>query len=271
MAFSPTFVLLQQEAYLASGSLSVGLTALRNASFPDKASFYSGFFNTSIAFERVMKLIVTIDHMLENSFNAPTVRELKSYGHDLESLFSSCVSIGQKHQIESLEPLPNDSVELEILQFLSEFAKKSRYYNLDALSSAPSSYQDPLDRWGNILERIFSVDIPQAKKQKRMSQAAEMHNLLSGSVQAVQHGMDSTLLGLDDVFNLPAKHELAVPYAMVRVFNILSPLLELASELGHKGFYDSPREIGPQCPVLSEFFVYFRGTAAQIRRKKRWP
>jgi hypothetical protein len=271
MAFSPTFVLLQQEAYLASGSLSVGLTALRNASFPDKASFYSGFFNTSIAFERVMKLIVTIDHMLENSFNAPTVRELKSYGHDLESLFSSCVSIGQKHQIESLESLPNDSVELEILQFLSEFAKKSRYYNLDALSSAPSSYQEPLDRWGNILEHIFSVDIPQAKKQKRMSQAAEMHNLLSGSVQAVQHGMDGTLLGLDDVFNLPAKHELAVPYAMVRVFNILSPLLELASELGHKGFYDSPREIGPQCPVLSEFFVYFRGTAAQIRRKKRWP
>jgi len=35
MSFPTTFVLLQQEAYLAHGSLSIGLTALRNATFPD--------------------------------------------------------------------------------------------------------------------------------------------------------------------------------------------------------------------------------------------
>ena len=58
MIFSPTFILLQQEAYLARGTLSAGLTAMRNATFPDKEAFYSGFFNTSIALERIMKLIV---------------------------------------------------------------------------------------------------------------------------------------------------------------------------------------------------------------------
>lgn len=271
MIFSSNFVLLQQEAYLATGSLSAGLTALRNAHFPDKASFYSGFFNTSVAFERIMKLIVTVDHLLENSFRAPTVRELKAYGHDLESLHSSCVEIGQKHQLKFIESFSNNSIELEVLQFLSEFAKKSRYYNLDALSSAPSAYREPLDRWGDILEHIFNSDVPHSKKQKRMSQAAEMHDLFSGNTRAIQHGMDGKLLDLPDVFNLPAKHELAVPYAMVRLFNVLSPLLRVASELGQKGFYGSPREIGPQCPVLREFFVYFGGTAAQIRRKKRWP
>ena len=218
-----------------------------------------------------MKLVVTVAHMLENSFIAPTISELKTYGHDLESLHDSCVAIGQKHQVESIKSFPGNSIELDILQFLSEFAKKSRYYNLDALSSAPSSYREPLDRWGNILEHIFNSDIPESKKQKRMSQASEMHDLLSGSVQAIQHGMDGKLLDLEEVFNLPAKHELAVPYSMVRLFNILSPLLELAGEIGHKGFYGSPRDAGPHCPVLSEFFVYFGGSSAQIRRKKRWP
>ena len=271
MTFSPTFVLLQQEAYLAAGALSSGLTALRNAQFPDKASFYLGFFNTSIAFERVMKLVITVDHMLENSFVAPTVSELKTHGHDLESLHNSCVAIGHKHQVESIKSFPDGSIELEILKFLSEFAKKSRYYNLDALSSPPSSYREPLDRWGNILEHIFNSDVPQSKKQKRMAQASEMHNLLSNSIQATQHGMDGSLLDLPEVFNLPAKHELAVPYSMVKLFNLLSPLLELAGELGHKGFYDSPRDTGPQCPIISEFFVYFGGSSAQIRRKKRWP
>lgn len=271
MTFSPTFVLLQQEALLATGALSAGLTALRNAQFPDKAFFYSGFFNTSIAFERVMKLVVTVDHMLENSLIAPTVSELKAYGHDLESLHNSCVAIGRKHQVESIQSFPESSVELEILQFLSEFAKKSRYYNLDALSSVPSSYREPLDRWGNILEHIFSIDVPEPKKQKRMSQASEMYKLLSGSVQLIQHGMDGALLDLKGFFDLPAKHELAAPYSMVRLFNILSPLLKVAGELGHKGFYESPRETGPHCPVLSEFFVHFGGSSAQIRRKKRWP
>lgn len=256
---------------MATGALSVGLTALRNTQFPDKASFYSGFFNTSIAFERVMKLIVTVEHMLENSFVAPTVSELKAYGHDLESLHNSCIAIGEKYQLKSIKSFTENSIELEMLQFLSEFAKKSRYYNLDALSSSPSSYREPLDRWGNILERIFNSDIPQSKKQERISQTSEVHNLLSGSVKAIQHGMDGTLLDLTEVFNLQTKHELAVPYSIVRLFNIISPLLEVAGELGQKGFYESPRELGPHCPMISDFFVHFGGSSAQIRRKKRWP
>lgn len=271
MTFSPTFILLQQEAYLAKGALSIGLTALRNAQFPDKASFYSGFFNTSIAFERVMKLAVITDYMLDNSFKAPTVLELKEYGHDLETLHRSCVLIGQKLELPSVWSLPDGSVELEILQFLSEFARKSRYYNLDALSLVPSSYSEPLDRWDNILYRIFCSDVPHSKKQKRMSEAAIMYDFLSDHIHAVQHGMDGTLLKLSEVFELPVKHELAVPYLMVRVFNILTPLLDLVGKLGHKGFYGSPRDTGPHCPVLSEFFEDFGGSASRIRNKKRWP
>lgn len=271
MPFSPTFILLQQEAYLARGSLSAGLTALRNATFPDKATFYSGFFNTSIAFERVMKLIVVTDHMLQHAFATPTKAELKEYGHDLVSLYASCVAAAARHGVKKVVMPSAPSLEREILEFLSEFAKHSRYYNLDALGSSPAAYGDPLARWGNVLNDVLAADAPKAKVAAHLAQAKALHDAMQGSVRAIQHGMDGTLLSLEQIFSLPAMHSLATPYTMVRVFRLLSPLLEAVGELGERGFYGSPRTSGPHVPVFSEFFVHFGGSDAGIRRKKRWP
>ena len=271
MPFSPTFILLQQEAFLAQGSLSAGLTALRNATYPDKASFYSGFFNTSIALERVMKLIVVTDYMLEHEFKVPSKSCLKAYGHDLVTLHASCVGAGARIGLANVRtPLAN-SIELELLEFFSEFAKHSRYYNLDALSSSPASYGDPLARWSKVLNAVLSTDVPKHKLETHLAQARVMHHMLKDSVHALQHGMEGNLLSLEEVFSLPGVHALAAPYMMVRVFRLISPLLKTVSELGHKAFYGSPRTAGPHVPLFSEFFVYFRGSDAYIRRKRRWP
>ncbi len=271
MTFNPSFILLQQEAFLTRGSLSVGLTSLRNATFPDKAAFYSGFFNTSIALERVMKLIVVTDHMLQNAYAVPTKAELKAYGHDLVSLYSSCVASATRSGVANVVMPSPSSLELELLEFFSEFAKHSRYYNLDALSTQPSSYRDPLARWGTILNDVLSLDAPKKKVDEHLAQAEAMYQLLGGNVRAIQHGMDGNLLTLEQVFSLPAIHAIATPYTMVRLFRLLTPLLETVNELGHQGFYGSPSDTGPYVPVFSEFFVHFGGSDAQIRRKKRWP
>lgn len=271
MSFSPAFVLLQQEAYLARGSLSVGLTALRNATFPDKATFYSGFFNTSVALERVMKLIVVTDHMLQHAYTAPTKKELKAFGHDLVSLYASCVAAAARHGVKNVVMPSAQSFERGILEFLSEFAKHSRYYNLDALGSSPSTYGDPLARWGKVLTDVLTADAPKAKVAAHVAQAKALHHSMRGSVRAIQHGMEGNLLSLEQVFTLPAMYSLATPHTMVHVFNLLTPLLETVGGLGHLGFYGSPHTTGPHVPVFSEFFVHFGGSAADIRRKKRWP
>lgn len=271
MSFASTFVLLQQEAFLTHGSLSTGLTALRNATFPDKSPFYSGFFNTSIAMERLMKLVVVTDYMLQNAFSVPSKKDLRLYGHDLVTLYSSCVAVAAFHRIAGVVvPLPN-SIESKILSFLSEFAEHSRYYNLDALATVPSSYNDPLAGWEAILNEVLNLDVPQLKIRTEVNKAMVTHNLMADSIHAIQHGMDGRLLPLEQVFTLPVKHALATPYTMVRVFRLLSPLLKVVDELGHKGFYGSPRNVGPYIPLLGEFFVYFRGSDFEIRRKKRWP
>jgi hypothetical protein len=271
MSFSATFVLLQQEAFLASGSLAAGLSALRNATFPDKAAFYSGFFNTSIAFERVMKLVVIADHMLQHSFAVPSKADLKNYGHDLVALYASSVAAAARVRVKNVVTPKPGSIEEQILAFLSEFAKFSRYYNLDALGAVPTAYGDPLARWDEIIEDVLSHDVPKAKIKAQQTEAEAMHDLMASNTLAIQHGMDGKRLPLRQVFSLPGKHILAAPYVMVRVFRLLTPLLETVSELGERAFYGSPRNTGPHVPLFGEFFVHFGGSDAEIRRKKRWP
>ncbi|WP_124541437.1 hypothetical protein [Piscinibacter terrae] len=270
MTFSTTFVLLQQEAYLTRGILAEGLTALRTAAFPDKATFYSGFFNTAVAFERVMKLVVVADHMLQHSSAVPTKTDLKAYGHDLVSLYKSSIAAASRVGVGNLGFPPSGSIEAGILSFLSEFARTTRYYNLDALSS-PSVQSDPLASWEAILNDVLVQDVPQRKMQAQLDLAKQMHDLMAGSIRAIQHGMDGKQLSLLEVFNLPVKHQLAVPYTMVRVFRLLTPLLTIIGEQGRQLFYCQPRSSNPQAPLFHEFFVHFGGSDAEIRRKKRWP
>jgi hypothetical protein len=59
---------------------------------------------------------------------------------------------------------------------------------------------------------------------------------------------------------------------MVRLFNILSPLIRIASELGRKGFYTrAPDGTGPHIPSFNETLVYFIADNTQIKKKKQWP
>ena len=271
MLFDPKFVLLQQEAYLAHGSLSAGFTALRNATFPNKANFYLGFFNTSIAFERIMKLIIITDHMLQNSFQPPNKVVLKRYGHDLVSLYGSCVSVATRMNISNVSVPASDSIENKILVFLSNFADGSRYHNLDSISSITNNRNDPLALWDEILKSILYSDVPKKKLNIELQKATQLSLLMACKVHAIQHGMDGKLLSTSQVFEFPAIHKLAVPYSMIRLFNLLTPLLKTLNELGQKGHYASVSTASPSVPLFSDFFVHFGGTPSQIRKKKRWP
>ena len=271
MSFPTSFILLQREAHLAQGTLSIGLTALRNAVFPDIPAVYSGFFNTSIALERVMKLIVVSDHMVMNAFAAPEKKELLGYGHDLVELYSSCAAVALRQNSTPFELPIRGSIECEILEFLSEFAKRSRYYNLDALSSSPQGYGNPLERWSKVLGDVLNADVPKGKISQALARIDAFSRAMEGYMHTIQHGMDGSRLTAEEVFRIPALQAMATPYAMVHVFRILTPLLETLARLGRRGFYDSPRTDGPRIPEFSEFFYAFGGSDAEIRRKKRWP
>ena len=273
MSFGPAFAALQSEGFLAQGCLAAGLTALRNAQFPDKASFYTGFFQLSVALERVLKLVLIVEHMRNNSFRPPSKADIERFRHKLGRLYEECEQIAQSIGVTSFQVPSPGSLEGKILDFLSEFATKSRYYNLDSLQSTPSGYGDPLKAWDEILFNVLETDVPASKRHHRVAQAKAIHGLLEDSICVRQHGMDGRLLSSEAAFVLPAEHEIAAPYAMVRIFAVIRPALSLLGEIARRAFEDNMRvdRNTHHIPLMHEFFQLFDGTAAEIRRKKRWP
>lgn len=272
MQFTPTFILLNNEASLAEGSLSIGLTSIRKATNSTKAEFYSGFFNLSIALERMMKLVVVVDFMFANEGSVPTKQQLKKYGHDLESLYESTVKTGKKIEVEGVSmPSPN-SVEYEILCLLSEFAKYSRYHNLDSLRDGSDSSGDPLSKWDDVIDKVIREDAPANKVQVALEDVVRMYEQISDHTFVYQADMKGNAMSTLNALLTPKMHELAAPYLMVRIFNLLNPLTSVLSELGTKGFYGLPDENNnARVPDFSETLVYFRKTDSEIRKKKRWP
>lgn len=272
ITFSQTFTLLQHEADLMEGCLSIGLTSFRNGTVADKGKFYSGFFNTSIAFERLMKLIVVVDYMLSNDFNPPTKKQLKAYGHDLSSLYQSSVKAANRAGIVDVAMPFQGSIEEKILNLLSEFAKFSRYYNLDSLNSKSEKDVDPLIEWEEVINRVIEEDVPKEKLKKTANKAEQSYNDIKDITFMIQHGIRGESLTFLQALSLPEKQSLAAPYLMVRLFKILSPLIHIASELGHIGFYTKSQDgTGPHIPLFKENLVYFMADDVQIKRKKRWP
>jgi len=263
---------MQHEADLAEGCLSVGLTALRNATVSDKRDFYSGFFNTTIGFERLMKLIVVVDHMLDNDFKAPSKAELKNYGHDLVSLYQSSVDAAAKAGVQDVAMPQSGTIEHNILTHFSKFAKFSRYYNLDSLGSNAANPADPLVQWEEIINSVISTDVPAKTLQKILTTSGVVHDAMKDSTLNIQQGMKGESLSLLETLSLPMRQSCAAPYLMVRVFNLLIPIIETVSDLGDKGFYTRAGDgSGPHVPLFRETLVYFKGNKSQIKRKKKWP
>ena len=141
--------LITKECTLTATSIDQGLTALRKSDFDVKGLYYQSFFLLSIGIERLLKLIIIVKNLVEkNKF--PENKELKTYGHKISEMFNSLTT----------ELRPQDKfIEQEklyhlILDFLSNFAQSSRYYNLDTLSGRETKVNDPLHEWHKIQEII---------------------------------------------------------------------------------------------------------------------
>ena len=56
--YDPRTIALQREASLADGLLTLGFKSLQIADFQNQECYYAGFFNMTIALERVCKLAI---------------------------------------------------------------------------------------------------------------------------------------------------------------------------------------------------------------------
>ena len=139
---------------------------------------YSAFFQAAVGLERLMKLVVMIDHNVKHDLDNPTNEQLKRIGHDLIVLYDRCSALAGELSLTASEWFGGDSLERQFLVFLSTFAKGSRYYNLDTISGGGKN-PDPVKEWVHLHQRIAETYIPYKARVKLNEEAIKHCDSLS--------------------------------------------------------------------------------------------
>jgi hypothetical protein len=258
-----------REAGIASQCLTTGLATLRKANHAQHGLFNQAFFELSIGFERLLKLIVVIDHALEHDGIFPTNTLLKqAYGHDLEALFAKAKEIRERRSHEGLQwDLVDENIATRIIKVLSEFASSTRYYNLDVLtaSGTSSNQRDPLAAWFDEVASVLLESYPRARRNKDTAFADFLDEVL-GDHSAVRHTTEGgrPLSTIRDLALHEASMEHVQKEATFHCATIVRFLGEILAVLNH---HSSPQGL-IQIPFLSEFFAGFDNSNSYLKRRR---
>ena len=265
--FTDSFRLLQQEGSLVHSCLCAGFTTLRSADPGRKGTYYSAFFQLSIGIERLMKLVFIIERMASSNLVPPPRSSLKELGHNLTSTWQNLREL--RPEIPELEA---GSIESELLTFLSDFARSTRYFNLDALSRGTSA-TDPLASYNTLFVRVLQEDVRPQRLQRTVDVAESLARLTDGFVGIVGHGLHGQLISQQEAFMLGPLHDIGSPHVIWHMYQLLHPIrhaLEAASESAHR---TNHRILGSQqaIPFMEEFVSFLSYEKSMVLRKKRWP
>jgi len=275
--FSKQFSLLLQEAHLAKNSILSGFDLLLKAEFDaDKDGFfYSAFFHLSIGIERLLKLAVVVDHMVKNDLKAPNKTQLRSYGHNVESLFRACDALSATYR-----PLAKPRAKLDgdekIIGFLSRFAISTRYFNLDEISvpGAGGGSNSPLYEWWGVCEGLYEDLTPWGVRERQarsLMYSMDHQGIVNGytwSLDATGHPMT-----VFEQFNRRRIGKKSSHLAVWRMVEMLRPVHHLLDEMGRVA-HQKEVERGEKLPLVPHFEDFFWFLLSQrgdiMRRKSTW-
>jgi len=274
LRFSRTFSLLQQEGHLARTSLLSGIDLLLKANLDDRklGNFYSAFFQLTIGIERILKLVVITNHMLENNYKTPTDEELrKKYGHKIKATYLHALSVRNKWGDEKLAAPTSGSTENEILNFLEKFANNARYYNLRELNNTTAD-RGPLGDWYSICQKVANAEIGYMKLNKdaeRVMYQLDQAGLVGYSARFDFDGHPMTLF--DEHWRMHVIQKTA-PHLVWKIIQFIKPLYNALSYIADEAtdFENANNYNLPVIPDLYEFFVFALATKPDTMRRKSW-
>lgn len=248
---------------MASMSLGLGYTNLRKYNFGETGYFYSSMSLITIGLERLMKLIVIYDHRI-NYGKFPSNNELKSeYGHKLHNLFSKSIDINSNRKYRNdCDALKEDSIYASIITFLSDFAEKARYYNLDCLTGKKQNNLEPLKRWEKQINSIILQRHYKPRKSKKHQIEAIASLIENTSAVSFHSESGENITSAKALFLEGDKIAIKQKYSMYYIYVISRFLSVLLCKLEAEGnFY----------PHLNEFFYLFRcENKSYILRRRIW-
>lgn len=143
----PEWHFIRQEAMLVRHLVGAGATALGQANYANKkGEYYRAFFELSVGMERFAKLILVVDYALTHQGVMPDEKHVRTFGHDLKSLFSAVETVAAARNLKLKFPRPIDAVAAAIVENLDAFAdaRRGRYANFAGLGNPQSGQHEPI-------------------------------------------------------------------------------------------------------------------------------
>lgn len=150
------FKLLKSEAIIVSEQLAQGVYYINHIHKNDNI-YYPMFFNLSIGLERLFKLIIVTNQIINNETAKTTI---KSFSHDLLKLKKQVDDIAKNYDISGLDI--ETPIHISIIDALSGFSEKDRYYNFDKIDKIAS--KDPISFFEkHVISKIKKKLVPKLK------------------------------------------------------------------------------------------------------------
>lgn len=272
MQTAPPYFLLEQEGWITSSTIAAGLTAIRNSNLGDKGRYYTGFFQMCIGIERLAKLALILDHMVDHGLTPPGTTVMRSFGHDLVSLFSKVETMAVRRSYPFVADFALSAIQDKMLSFLSSFAKGARYANLDALASG-ANQAEPLHDWHRILQESLTTQVPKAKSMRIEGQSAFIASKMREHTVILAHDLANHPMTVEDWFSKPRLFDEASKYLTWDLIRLIHPIKEAVVALSEEARQiASPGGRGPvRIPWMHEFYSFLYPDRKYHMRKRKWP
>lgn len=275
VGFDKKFTLLAQEAHLTKNSILSGFDLLLKANFfQDKEGyFYSSFFHISIGMERLLKLAIISDYMLMNNYKTPTTKQLKSqFGHNITTLYGECMKLMPVYLSDSSKHPSVEPEDTALIDFFTEYANGSRYFNLNEVCEAKMS-RSPLDKWLEIAKATYDKHTPSHIRSKSMMDLAYDMDKSGFSNRFTSNLSESgNPLTLFDCYYRQYFIQKSAPLIIWRLITLLRPIHYLLEAISDKAS-EYENKMGKRemvIPSYEDFFYFLLADKRDIKRRKRW-
>jgi hypothetical protein len=267
MIFSHEFRMIAQEGHLASTSLLAGFEALAKLDYDKPGTVYSTLFQLATGLERVMKIAIILDHKTKNDLANPSDALLRQLGHSITDLYVVLRSAAEARSIADgwFEAHTKHG---KLLAALSEFARASRYYNIDQLVSGRDS-PDPLTRWFAVHMQIADDAISNNRLDGIM-QRARSHCEALGLFGWEMGPKGQWDLTIDVTYQLEVAR-VSRGHCVWTIIEILKPICRLIDRLANEVHQlEQQKGIEPTVPYMTEFFPFCLADKGTAIRRKAW-
>ena len=217
-----------------------------------------------------MKAILISDYMADHASSPPDHNTIRNYGHDLLALMNTCTTLARdKYRCDNFNAVEPDSISSRIIQHLSDFARKTRYHNIDQLTQTTTAI-DPLAAWNSIVREIISVHVHPNRLARIRDQGQTIGTALAPISAVIATDLDQSPMDIIDLATVPRLLQAAAPYSVIYIYEVLQSLNALLSCVVSKVMeHDHQRGAAmPTIPYMHEFFEFLGYERGDAMRKR---